>query len=159
MEILPLLRQVFYPHYGLPTDVPPVKVMLWGLFPTYYNMCRFGRHPWDALAGDEFMDRVQEEQVSAYPPEILENMRKASAMAELIAMEFGPKVYVTVVAADSFAGVGLCLKHRLRGDLNLIVDGNVVPLSRDLGELRSDYDIVRGYVEKAVQAVESKPLT
>ncbi len=138
--------------------MPPVKVVLWGLFPTYYNMCRFGRHPWDALAGDNLMDRVQEEQVSAYPPEIIDNMRKASAMAELIAMEFGPKVYVTVVSADSFAGVGLCVRHRLKGDINLVVDGNVVPLDRDLARLRAEYDTAREHVARAVEAHESKPL-
>ncbi len=136
--------------------MPPVKVVIWGLLPTYYNMCRFGRGPWSALAGEEFMDRVQEEQVSAYPPEIIENMRKASAMAELVAMEFGPRVFVTVVAADSFPGLALGLRHRLRGELNLIVGGDVVRLSRDLGNLRNEYEMAREYVRKAVQRFTSK---
>jgi uncharacterized protein YejL (UPF0352 family) len=135
-----------------------VKVQLWGIFPTYYNMCRGGPSPWAAFAGQGFMDRIQEEQVSAYPKEIMDNMRKAAAMAELVALEFGPKVHVVIVAADSFNGLALSIKHRLKGDLNLIVDGNVVPLSRDLGELRTEYEKVREYVARAVEALESRPV-
>ncbi|MFQ5838621.1 MAG: hypothetical protein ACE5HJ_07540 [Thermoplasmata archaeon] len=133
----------------------PVKIQLWGLFPTFYNMCRGGPSPWAAFAGQEFLDRIQEEQVSAYPKEIMDNMRKAAAMAELIAMEFGPKVHIVIVAADSFTGLALSLKHRLKGDLNLIVDGNIVPISRDLGKLRGEYEGVREHVAKAVEAIES----
>lgn len=135
-----------------------MKIQLWGLFPTYYNMCRGGPSPWAAFAGQQFMDRIQEEQVSAYPPEIMENMRKAAAMAELVALEFGPKVHVVIVAADSFTGLALSLKYRLRGDLNLIVDGKVVPLARDLERLREEYEQVRQHVAKAVEAVRSETL-
>ncbi len=145
---------MFYPPHSITYDVPPVKVQLWGLFPTYYNMCRGGPSPWAAFAGEDFMDRIQEEQVSAYPREIVDNMRKAAAMAELVALEFGPRVHVAIVAADSFSGLALSLKHRLRGDLNLIVDGNVVPLSRDLGDLRGEYERVRAYTERAVKSLE-----
>lgn len=134
--------------------MPPVRVQLWGLFPTYYNMCRGGANPWAAFAGQGFMDRIQEEQVAAYPPEIVDNMRKAAAMAELLALDFGPKVHVVVVAADSLTGVALSVKHRLRGDLNLIVDGHAIPLSRDLGLLRAEYEEVRRRVAAAAEALE-----
>ncbi len=135
----------------------PVRVQLWGLFPTYYNMCRGGANPWAAFAGQGFMDRIQEEQVAAYPKEIMDNMRKAAAMAELVALEFGPKVHVVIVAADSFSGVALSVKHRLRGDLNLIVDGHAVSLSRDLAALRAEYEEVRRQVAGAVGGMEAGP--
>jgi hypothetical protein len=132
-----------------------VRVQLWGLFPTYYNMCRGGANPWAAFAGQGFMDRIQEEQVAAYPTEIVDNMRKAAAMAELVALEFGPKVHVVIVAADSFSGVALSVKHRLKGDLNLIVNGRAVPLSRDLGQLRAEYEEIRRHVAGAVGGIEA----
>lgn len=135
-----------------------MKVHLWGLFPTYYNMCRGGPSPWAAFAGQQFMNRIQEEQVSAYPKEIMDNMRKAAAMAELIALEFGPKVHVVIVAADSFTGLAMSIRYRLKGDLNLVVDGHVVPLSKDLEELRTEYERVREHVAKAVESLESRPL-
>jgi hypothetical protein len=67
-------------------------------------------------------------------------------MAYRLKQDFGPLVLAKPVGLDTFRGLWLSLKHRLRNDLHVVVNGTrVVPGS-------ADYEAVRTVIEEEASA-------
>lgn len=71
---------------------------------------------------------------------------RAAQMADRLKQDFGPLVLAKPVGLDTFRGLWLSLKHRLRNDLHVVVNGTrVVPGS-------ADYEAVRAVIAEETGA-------
>ncbi len=87
-------------------------------------------------------------QFPEYPPEILELQDRAARTAARLREDFGPLVVARPVGLDTLRGLWLSLRHRMRNDLFLVVNGRrVLPGT-------ADYEAVRAAVaeERAAPA-------
>ncbi len=117
----------------------PVRVTIYGLFPTVYSMCA------PCCARDYLAlcrPSHQVDQLGEYP----EKLRRNQRLLELLAFRLGSirGVRVEVVSADSLKGVLLAARYRLGLGPAVIVEGRVFK-GRDLG-----YGKVVRYVEELV---------
>jgi hypothetical protein len=67
---------------------------------------------------------------------------RAAAMAYQLRQEFGPLAIAKPVGLDTLRGLWLSLRHRLRNDLHVVVNGSRVVRGP------VDYEIVRKAVEE-----------
>jgi len=67
---------------------------------------------------------------------------RAAEMAHRLRQEYGPLVLAKPVGLDTLRGLWLSLKHRLRNDLHVVINGNrVVPGA-------ADYEAIRRVIEE-----------
>lgn len=117
----------------------PVRVVVYGLFPTVYSMCApCCTRDYLAICRPGY----QAEQLAEYP----EGVRRNQRLLELLAFRLGSVggVRVEAVSADSLRGLLLAARYRLGRGPAVIVEGRVFR-----GE-ELDYKRVVEYVERLV---------
>jgi len=67
---------------------------------------------------------------------------RAAQMAYRLRQDFGPLVIAKPVGLDTLRGLWLSLKHRLRNDLHVVVNGTRVTRGA------ADYEVVRRIIEE-----------
>jgi hypothetical protein len=87
-----------------------------------------------------------EAQLREYPPEIQAIHQKAVLLCERLMQDFGDRIYPQSVMLTSGRGLWLSLRHRLKSDLSLVINGKrVVPAD-------ADYDVVRAAIQEELVA-------
>ena len=87
-----------------------------------------------------------EAQLRDYPPEIQAIHRQAVSLCERLMQDFGDRIYPQSVMLTSGRGLWLSLRHRLKNDLSLVINGKrVVPAD-------ADYDAVRAAIQEELTA-------
>jgi len=67
---------------------------------------------------------------------------RAAQMAHQLKQDFGPLVIAKPVGLDTLRGLWLSLKHRLRNDLHVVINGKRVVRGA------VDYEVVRSAIEE-----------
>ncbi len=91
------------------------------------------------------MEEFHQEQMSEYPPEILENQRVVESLFQRLLEDFPRGIAIEVVALDSFRGMYLGWKYRLRKNLAILVD-DLHRFGRDVS-----YDVLKAAVVEALR--------
>lgn len=122
--------------------VRQVKVEFVGLLPTFFNMC----------APCCTIDYVKQcginheaEQLSEYPPEVMEIQDRASQLYAWLMRDFDKGILPIAVGLTSPRGLWLSLRHQLGRDLNLVINGHRV-LSGDM-----DYEIIKQAIQDELE--------
>ncbi len=117
----------------------PVRVLVYGLFPTVYSMCApCCTRDYLAMCRPGY----QAEQLAEYP----EGLRRNQRLLELLAFRLGSirGVRVEAVSADSLKGLLLAARYRLGRGPAVIVEGRVFK------EEELDFRRIVEYVESLV---------
>ncbi len=120
----------------------PIKIIVYGVFPTIYNMCA------PCCTRDYLLDcapSYPSTQLEEYPESVKRNQLFLEKLTKKLIEERLP-VQLQVVSADSLAGLFYSMKYRLGGRLAVIVGGRVLRG----GELS---------VEKVLEVVKSEIAT
>ncbi len=118
----------------------PVKIIVYGIFPTIYNMCA------PCCTRDYLLEcspNYPASQIGEYPRSIRENQLFLEELTKRITSEKLP-VRISVVSADSLTGLLYSVKYRLGGRLAVIV-GNKVIKGRELS-IEKVLDLVRSEI-------------
>jgi hypothetical protein len=87
-----------------------------------------------------------EAQLREYPPEIQAIHHQTVSLCERLMQDFGDSIYPQSVMLTSGRGLWLSLRHRLKNDLSLVINGRrVVPAD-------ADYDVIRAAIQEELPA-------
>ncbi len=84
--------------------------------------CRKAPDPLSLVGEEKLLREFHQEQMSEYPPSILENQRVAESLFGRLLEDFPRGIAVEVVGQDTFRGMYLSWKHHVRGDFAILVD-------------------------------------
>lgn len=93
---------------------------------------------------NETVAELRDEEIRETPDFVLENARRAHAMADDLIRDFGDSIRIEVIGLDTPKGMWLGLRHRFGRGFAIVVDGREV--FRDAGS----YDPIRQAVARAV---------
>ena len=96
----------------------PVRVEFVGLLPETLRTCMAHYCVPGALGRPDV-----EAQLREYPPAIQAIHRQAVSLCERLLEEFGDRIYPRSVMLTSGRGLWLSLRHRLKNDLSLVING------------------------------------
>ncbi len=96
-----------------------IQVEFVGLLPTFYRTTAHccSTDYFKACGINTDIDQLQD-----YPPEVIKNQEKVAALSHQLLRDFGEEVKPLVTGSVSLRGFWLTLKHRLGGDLAVIID-------------------------------------
>ena len=115
----------------------PVRVEFVGLLPETLGTC-MAHYCMPGAVGKPDIDA----QLREYPPEIQAIHDKAVSLYDRLVQDFGDKIYPQSVMLTSGRGLWLSLRHRLKNDLSLVINGRrVVPA--DIA-----YDVIKGAIRE-----------
>ncbi len=133
-------------HRTTMKEASPVRIRFLGLFPSFMDLCcRKAPDPLSLTGQGELLEEFHQEQMSEYPPEILENQRVAESLFQRLLEDFPRGIAIEVVALDSFRGMYLGWKYRLRKNLAILVD-DLHRFGRDVS-----YDVLKAAVVEALR--------
>jgi len=84
-------------------------------------------------------------QMLEYPPDVVENHRRASEIYRSLVNDFGDSIRVSVVNPMSLRGLMLIVKHKLREGMWIIING------RKIINASTSYDVIRSFIEKELE--------
>ena len=96
----------------------PVRVEFVGLLPEVLRTCMAHY----CVPGQVGKPDI-EAQLRDYPPEIQAIHHQAVALCDQLLQDFGEQIYPQSVMLTSARGLWLSLRHRLRNDLSLVING------------------------------------
>jgi hypothetical protein len=118
----------------------PVRVEFVGLLPETLRTCMAHY----CVPGSVGRPDI-EAQLREYPPEVQAIHQRAAALYDRLVQDFGARIRPQSVMLTSGRGLWLSLRHRLRGDLSLVINGRrVVP-----GE--AAYEAVKAAIEEELR--------
>ncbi len=133
-------------HRTAMREASPVRIRFLGLFPSFMDLCcRKAPDPLSLTGEGKLLREFHEEQMSEYPPEILENQRVVESHFNRLLEDFPRGIAIEVVGLDSFRGMYLSWKYRLRDNLAILVD-DVQSFGRDVS-----YEALRSAVGEALR--------
>lgn len=129
------------------TEADPVRIRFIGLFPSFMDLCcRKAPDPLSLAGQHELLEEFHHDQMSEYPPEVLENQRVLEGLFDRLLQDFPRGIAIEVVAMDTFRGMYLSWKHKVKGDFVILVDDRA-RFGRDV-----EYDVLKAAVEEALRA-------
>ena len=115
----------------------PVRVEFVGLLPETLGTC-MAHYCLPGQVGKPDIDA----QLREYPPAIQAIHHKAVSLYDRLMQDFGDRIYPQSVMLTSGRGLWLSLRHRLKNDLSLVINGRrVVPA--DVG-----YDVIKAAIRE-----------
>ncbi len=115
----------------------PVRVEFVGLLPETLGTC-MAHSCVPGQVGKPDIDA----QLREYPPEIQAIHNKAVSLYDRLMEDFGHAIYPQSVMLTSGRGLWLSLRHRLKNDLSLVINGRRV-VSADV-----DYDVIKAAIRE-----------
>lgn len=124
----------------------PVRIRFLGLFPSFMDLCcRKAPDPLSLGGQEKLLREFHREQISEYPPDILENQRVVESLFERLLKDFPRGIAIEVVGLDTFRGMWLSWKYRVKGNFAILVDDRQ-RFGRDV-----EYDDLKAAVEEALR--------
>ena len=119
----------------------PVRVEFVGLLPETLGTCMAHYCVPGQVAKPDI-----EAQLREYPPEIQAIHHRAVSLYDRLMQDFGARIYPQSVMLTSGRGLWLSLRHRLKGDLSLVINGKrTVPAD-------AAYDMIKAAIEEELVA-------
>lgn len=104
-------------------EAAPVRIRFLGLFPSFMDLCcRKAPDPLALTGNGALLDEFHREQMSEYPPHILENQRVVEGLFDRLLQDFPRGIAIEVVGLDTLRGMRLKWRQRVRGDFAILVD-------------------------------------
>lgn len=123
-----------------------VRIRFLGIFPSFMDLCcRKAPDPLSLAGEHEALQEFHKEQMSEYPPDILENQRVVESLFERLLEDFPRGIAIEVVGLDTFRGMYYSWKHRVRGNFAIVVDDDR-RFGRDVS-----YDALKAAVQDALR--------
>jgi hypothetical protein len=117
----------------------PVRVEFVGLLPETLRTC-MAHYCVPGPVGQADI----EAQLRDYPPEIQATHHAAVSLCERLMQDFGDQIYPRSVMLTSGRGLWLSLRHRVRNDLSVVIDG------RRVVSAAAGYDAVKAAIQEAL---------
>jgi hypothetical protein len=133
-------------------EAAPVRIRFLGLFPSYMDLCcRKAPDPLALTGNEALLNEFHREQMSEYPPHIRENQRVVESLFDRLLRDFPRGIAIEVVGLDTFRGLRLKWREKVKGDFAVLVDDRA-RFDRDVPyeELKSAVSaalVARGIVE------------
>ncbi len=104
-------------------EAAPVRIRFLGLFPSYMDLCcRKAPDPLSLTGNEALLNEFHREQMSEYPPHILENQRVVEGFFNHLLEDFPRGIAIEVVGLDTLRGMRLKWRQRVKGDFAILVD-------------------------------------
>ena len=113
---------VNYQQNILVKQVKPLKIKVFGLFPTLYTICS------PCLSNDYINEKTKDfklKQYLEYPKWVQKNNEKMIELVNDLINYFGNRIRIEIVNADSLRGILLAIRHRLKVEMAVIIEGKV----------------------------------
>jgi hypothetical protein len=111
----------------------PVRVEFVGLLPETLRTCMAHYCVPGPVARADI-----DAQLRDYPPEIQAIHHTAVSLCERLMQDFGEQIYPQSVMLTSGRGLWLSLRHRMRSDLSVVINGRrVVPAAAGYGAVKA----------------------
>jgi hypothetical protein len=128
-------------------EAAPVRIRFLGLFPSFMDLCcRKAPDPLSLGGQEKLLREFHQEQMSEYPPDILENQQVVESFFERLLEDFPRGIAIEVVGLDTFRGMWLSWKYRVKDKFAILVDDRQ-RFGRDVS-----YDALKAAVEEALRA-------